>query len=426
MLKEGRRPPDMKKNVKKIAYTAILAYVPCLLILAIFPQANDVSGMSVYAMNLLFFFLYSFPLFCAFLEFCHAAVGFIDKNERAVFERILDTARVVLAVGILITFIDIRELLYISLVLSAILMALWLLSFVMTRKERKNADRMSVRAVCICAVSVIVAVIGVFYLVWEIIDSRNRPDPLEDGEYGDEMVDHSGYTASIKLIQYNWNGPGVSVKTIGACDITYSIIDALNNATETGETVKEISNDKVDESSKELPVDRGTLWVEADSKIYRIDPSFATVCRVDGHLGKGRVLNVSDQIKKKISDAWHYYPYDYYSGSYSSETGKIVLTHVYDAPSNVKVDIESICVANEHHSENSIIIELLSSVDQTLSVSLSSQQSDDNLAAGDFEEVTLKAGKKETLKLHFGGWKDFNYWIYVKAGNTKIEVMIDP
>ena len=66
------------------------------------------------------------------------------------------------------------------------------------------------------------------------------------------------------------------------------------------------------------------------------------MCRVDGHLGKGYVMNASEQLKKMISDAWQYHPYDYYTGSYNNEINEIELNHVYDAPSTVHVHIKKV------------------------------------------------------------------------------------
>ena len=238
--------------------------------------------------------------------------------------------------------------------------------------------------------------------------------------------EESGYQAAVKLMRYNWDGWGVSTKVVATCDLAYSIIDALEDMTETGETVKKISNDVVDESATQLPIERGTLWIEAGSKIYRIDPDFTQLCRVDGHLGKGYVMNVSEQVKKMISDAWQYHPYDYYTGSYNNETDEIKINHVYDAPSTVHVHIKKVEVVNDHDPKNKISLELVSTVDQTISVSLFCSQSGDNLAEGDFKDITLKSGSAETIELSFGGWKDFNYWIDISIDNTKINLRIEP
>ena len=245
------------------------------------------------------------------------------------------------------------------------------------------------------------------------------------GSTNDELTE-SGYQAAIKMMLFNWDGYGISTKWIATCDLAYSIIDALEEMRETGETVDKISDDVVNENTTHPPIECGTMWIELGSKIYRMDRNSTQLCRVEGHLGKGYVMNASEQLKKMINDAWQYHPYDYYTGSYNNETNKIEINHVYDAPTDVHVHIKEVEVVNDYDPKNKITIELISTIDQTISVRLNCSQSDDNLAEGDAKDVTLQAGKPETVELTFGGWKDFNYWIDIKVDNTRINLRIEP
>lgn len=245
------------------------------------------------------------------------------------------------------------------------------------------------------------------------------------GSTNDELTE-SGYQAAIKMMLFNWDGYGISTKWIATCDLAYSIIDALEEMRETGETVDKISDDVVNENTTQPPIECGTMWIELGSKIYRMDRNSTQLCRVEGHLGKGYVMDASEQLKKMINDAWQYHPYDYYTGSYNNETNKIEINHVYDAPTDVHVHIKEVEVVNDYDPKNKITIELISTIDQTISVRLNCSQSDDNLAEGDAKDVTLKAGKAETVELSFGGWKDFNYWIDISVDNTRINLRIEP
>ena len=236
----------------------------------------------------------------------------------------------------------------------------------------------------------------------------------------------SGYQAAIKMMRYNWDGYGISTKWIETSDLVYSIIDAAEKLTETGETVEKISDAVVDENSTELPIERGTLWLEIGSKIYRIDPDFEQLCRVDGHLGSGYVMNASEQFKKTIIDAWQYHPYDYYAGSYNNDINEIKLNHVYNAPSTVQVQIKKVEIVNDYDPKNKITLELISTVDQSVSISLLCSQSNDNLADGDRKEIVLTAEEPETVELTFGGWKDVSYWIDISVDNTRINLRIEP
>ncbi len=241
----------------------------------------------------------------------------------------------------------------------------------------------------------------------------------------EQDLTESGYETTVKMLQYAWSGAGVSSKTISTCDIAYLIIDALAAMPETGETVEKISDDSIDGYLYESPVPRGTVWLEIGSKIYRIDPNFTELCRVETHLGAGVVLDASGNVFKMIYDALHYYPYDFYTGTYNNNTGEIELNNVFEADSTVEVNVKKLKVEKEFNSVNTITIELISSVDQKISIRLDSAQSDDNLAAGDYKEIELTKGKAEALELSFGGWS-YSYWITITVDNTRINLMIEP
>ena len=241
-----------------------------------------------------------------------------------------------------------------------------------------------------------------------------------------DNVQYSEDDASVKLMQYRWDMYGVSTKTVTSCDLAYSITDALESATETGETVAKISSKSVDESSGQLPVEPGTMWIEAGGKIYRTDPSLTQLCRVDKHLGKGKVLNMSDELRTMLANAWHYHPYDYHRGTYTNKTDTLELEHVYASPTAVQIQVQKLDIKNEYHPTNSITLELYSKQNIGVTVSLDCYRSDDDLAAGDYKEIFLEAGVPQTVELTFGGWSDSSYWITVTADNTRINLKIEP
>ena len=231
---------------------------------------------------------------------------------------------------------------------------------------------------------------------------------------------------SIRFLQYRWDGYGISTKTISTCELAYSIIDALETASETNQTVNAISDDIVDEYAGELPITPGTKWIEVGDKLYRIDPEMKTLCRMERHLGNGVVLSMSEELRDMLADAWYYHPFNYYSGTYHNETNELELNHLYTSPSTVQVSIEKIKVEKSYHElDNKITITLKSNIDQTIPITLDCYASDDNLAQGDWKEITLTAGKSQTIELTFGGFV-FDYWIELKADNTFISLKIEP
>lgn len=232
--------------------------------------------------------------------------------------------------------------------------------------------------------------------------------------------------AEVKLLRYTWDGWGISAKTVGACDAAYNIIDALKNMKETGETVPKISDAVLEAGGGEYPVERGTMWIESENKIYRLTSDLSQICLVEAHLGAGKVLEITEEFKTDVNNAWYYAPYDYYKGTYNKGDNTVEMKNVFKSDSSLQLSVKKIYVESSSDPQNTITVELISTVDQEVNLKLHCQQSDDNLAAGDFKTVQLKKGVPATVELTFGGWSSFRYWVYIEAGYTKAEITINP
>ena len=235
---------------------------------------------------------------------------------------------------------------------------------------------------------------------------------------------------AVTLRRYAWDGWRVDSKDITGTAVAEYILNALANMKETGENVGKLSNDVLGENgdvpSGGFPVERGTLWIETEDAIYRLTPDLSQICRVETHFGKGRVLEMSEEFETDVRHAWYYSPYDYYQGTYHSGDKTVELKRVFAADSSVELRVKKIQVQKSDFPKNTITVELISKVDQTVTINLHCQQSNDNLAAGDIKTVELKKGVAKTVKLSFGGWKKYSYWVYMKVDNTKVEIMIEP
>lgn len=248
----------------------------------------------------------------------------------------------------------------------------------------------------------------------------------EDENTNDDLT-LSGYEVEIKLFQYTWDGWGISKKTVGACDVAYNIIDALKAMQQTGETVPKISADVLEIGGGQYPVERGTMWIESGNRIYRLTPDLSQICLVETHFGEGKVLEITDEFKTNINNAWYYAPYNYFKGTYNKGDSTVELNNVFESGSSIDISIKEIKVdSSSYNPFNTILIELISTVDQEVTVKLRCQQSDDNLALGDDEIVELKKGVPTTVELAFGGWTDSTYWVYIEADYTKAEITINP
>lgn len=192
-----------------------------------------------------------------------------------------------------------------------------------------------------------------------------------------------------------WEGWGISVKTVGACDVAYEIIDALKAMKQTGETVPKISDDELEIGGGQYPVEHGTMWIECSGKIYRLTPDLSQICLVETHFGEGKALEITDEFKTNVNNAWHYAPYDYYKGTYNKGDYSVDLTNVFKSGSSLQLNIKKIYVENKEDPQNTITVELVSDVDKEVSIKLHCQQSDDNLAAGDSKTVLLEKGSPQ-------------------------------
>ncbi len=282
---------------------------------------------------------------------------------------------------------------------------------------------------------------GTYYVVLEVLLSGNcDPDAPqnsyryedvfclvvgEDENLNDDLT-HSGYEVEIKLFQYTWDGWGISTKTVGACDVAYNIIDTLRAMKETGETVPKLSDDVFEIGGGQYSVERGTMWIESAGKIYRLTPDLSQICLVETHFGEGKVLEITEAFKANVNNAWHYAPYDYYKGTYNKGDYTVDLESIFKSGSTIQLSIKKIKIESGYDPTNTITVELISSVDQEVNIKLHCQQSDDNLAAGDYRTVQLKKGVPTTVDLTFGGWPNFTYWVYIEADFTKAEITINP
>lgn len=231
---------------------------------------------------------------------------------------------------------------------------------------------------------------------------------------------------AIELLQYTWDGWGISTKTVEVCDTAYSIIDALKSMKETGETVPKISDDVLEIGGGQYPIERGTMWIESSGKIYRLTPDLSQICLVETHFGEGKVLEMTDEFKTDVNNAWNYAPYDYYKGTYNKGDSTVDLTSVFGSCSSIRMRVKDIHVENNYDPHNTITVELTSTVDQDVTLALRCQQSDDNLAKGDCKILQLKKGVPVTVELTFGGFKNYTYWVYLEADYTKAEITINP
>ena len=239
-----------------------------------------------------------------------------------------------------------------------------------------------------------------------------------------QPVGNGGSDATVRIIQYTWDGWGTSYKDVtgATAEKIGSLLAALP---ETNETQPALSlTRKFPEklgTACDLPAERGTMWVEANGKIYRL--SGDKILLVKKHLGKGTVLGDAAECIAEIANAWSYWPMDCWYGTYKE--GKLSMEHRYEAETTVTVNIVSMNVIKDLHPENSMTVELTSTIDQTVHISLDCWSSSDNLSTGDKKDVEVVAGQPKTVELTFGGFP-FTYDVVIRVDNTSVKLVVDP
>lgn len=229
----------------------------------------------------------------------------------------------------------------------------------------------------------------------------------------------------FKMLRYSWDGYGVGQKEIKG-DLGYAIIDCLTKLQETGDVISEISKDVVNENSGRLPITSGTVWIDCGSVgLFRLNPEMTEICKVQTHLGEGKVLQMTDTLEELLGQAWYYYPYDFWSGTYENDA--VTLRQIFKADSAIEwIEIESMYIENELESQNSITLHIWANESKTVEAHFLSSRSSDDLGSFDTKEIELVKGEKTIVEFTFRGFYDSTYWAYITIDNTKIDLTINP
>ena len=231
---------------------------------------------------------------------------------------------------------------------------------------------------------------------------------------------------AIRFLHYDWGGWGFSKKSIPCGAEADRLLSALAELTPTGELAEPISDAPFDEGNADPALVPGTMWLEIGETVWRLDPDWTQLSLVERHLGEGRVYRMSEAFRKELSNLYQYYPYDCYNGTYRASTKELTLVHVYEAESDVSVQIKALEIQNEHHPSNTVTLELLSRRDLHVLASVQCERGSDDLAGGETQELSLTKDVPQTVTLNFGGWKDSRFWVFLFVENTRIQLTIEP
>ncbi len=228
----------------------------------------------------------------------------------------------------------------------------------------------------------------------------------------------------IRIYGQYCDGPIFHYKSVQDCKEAYALIELLNNAKKTGESVPKISDDVIDESViREYPVEFGTTWVEIADRIYRISHDDSQIWLVKSHFGEGEEIEMTNELKKAVHAVWGYNPNYVYNGMYiaGDETVELEVTNEGNSP--IRMKVKSIYIQESYPCENKITLELTSSEDIDTVVTLQAKQSEGNIGGSDNESLSLKKDVPETVELEFVGFP-YSYRVYINADRTSAVINI--
>ena len=145
---------------------------------------------------------------------------------------------------------------------------------------------------------------------------------------------------------------------------------------------------------------------------------------MNGHLGAGEYLHFDEQLLKEINRDIGYWPNNYFTGTY--QNGILTINHQYRAATSASIEITGIQIDCNEGVDNSVTLAVTAEQEMTLTISLSSEFSDDNLLDGYQKSVTLQKGTTQTVELPFLGSADHRYFLSIQTDSTVISMTILP
>ena len=216
-----------------------------------------------------------------------------------------------------------------------------------------------------------------------------------------------------------------------SCDVymdfvAKSIRKILAELQPTGEMVPALSNTfemPGYDATCEMPAPAGINWIEVDNMIYRVERG--RICVVNKHFGAGIVLGNSEDAWDKIFAIRARRQGDYWEGDYIDG----VLTAENTAEergTTISLRVKDACAQQVRGGEGKVVVEITSSVDQTLWLSWETYLSDDNLGSYNKEMITLGAGETKELELNFIEVWDQYYFKLEVGGVIMVRIYFHP
>ncbi|MBQ2677160.1 MAG: hypothetical protein IJF54_07170 [Clostridia bacterium] len=195
-----------------------------------------------------------------------------------------------------------------------------------------------------------------------------------------------------------------------------ALVVMLENLKVTGE-VRKVTETNI----REQPM--GTVFIDYNGATYRVTSKFDEIYRVDVEQGKEYGLKMTDEFSDELKNTVNYWPYYSYSGIYQDNVLRYRTAYV--AKTDVYFAVKDIYIEKDDDPNNYIELEVTSSVDKEVGVSLDCMHGDDLVLAFDNKKVDLKANKPQRIKLNFAVSNNFgSYSVDITADKTKFHIWV--
>lgn len=167
----------------------------------------------------------------------------------------------------------------------------------------------------------------------------------------------------------------------------------------------------------------GTIWIRANGNVYRILDGDTQICSVEDYFGEGTLLTKDESLYREIRYAFSYWPTDTWRGYYYDQ--RMEISHMYAAETTVTLNVKDFYVKQKEEEYGKIILELVSSVDQTVELRWETARSEDNIGGSDTQTITFRAGEKQELELSFWEFSDGEWYnLYIRVANTRLDILV--
>lgn len=164
------------KVLKHLYYAIIVAYFPCVLILPLLIRESGGIIASTYGFELLMIFLYTLPLYFAFIEIGMTIRRIFDKEDGSKLEKLLNILSVGAAVGIITAVFNYYALLYLAVSLAVMLVIIWIINAAVYKKRIIDTQLIKQKSFWISAVALLIVVITVTFACKNALNSKNKLD----------------------------------------------------------------------------------------------------------------------------------------------------------------------------------------------------------------------------------------------------------